>query len=151
MKIEYWTDIENLRPLVEHWYREQNGESFGVEMSIDAFITDVKTWLSKVAGTIIVALENDEPVGFIVVIAAPSCFGAQLWGVEKGWYVYPPSRSAAGLLLYRKARQWSGDNGCSHYITFASNLASDMHDKVCRFYERMGMKLFETIYITGVE
>lgn len=150
MKIEYWTDIEMLRPLVQQWYQEQNGDMFGVEMSVDAFIADVRAWL-KIGGTIIVALQDSKPVGFIVVTAAPSCFGAQLWAVEKGWYVCPSSRSVAGLLLYRRARQWSRDNGCSHFITFASNLASDMHDKVCQFYERMGMKLFETAYIMGVE
>jgi hypothetical protein len=150
MKIEYHEDCDELIPLLESWKAEQNGKSMGIDVTVEGFVNDINKWLSSLGGTILVASDMKNAVGFMVLVTVPSEFGDQKWGVEKGWYVLPKT-PMAGLLLYRRAEDWCRENGCSHFLMSASHLASDMHDKVCRFYEKMGMTQFETTFIKEME
>jgi hypothetical protein len=54
------------------------------------------------------------------------------------------------MRLLKAAKVLAKERGCSHFIMNASNLASDMHDKVCNFYKRLDMKKFETSFISEV-
>ena len=54
------------------------------------------------------------------------------------------------MRLFRTAKKWAADNGCQYFMANASNLASDLHDKVCSIYEGIGMKKFETSYIKRI-
>lgn len=150
MRIEYWTDAERLMPLLEKWYLEQKTAVFGIDMDIEVFVADMNKWLTNLGGVILAALDGADLVGFMVVITVPSEFGNQTWGFEKGWYVLPKTKAAA-LLLYRRAEQWCADRGCSHFIMSASNAASKLHDKVCKFYRRMGMTKFQTEFIKEIK
>jgi len=145
MKIEYWTEAERLTPLVTEWYKEQNGSDFGVHTDVDVYIKGTDICLKTYGGAILVMLDETKAIGFLTLIVVPSELGNQLWAHEKGWYVLPNTRS--GMRLYRQAEKWCKENGCSHLVMSASNLASNLHDKVCRFYDHMGMQKFETSYI----
>lgn len=147
--VELWDDAEKIRPLLDEWYKEQEGTVFGMDMNIDVYIKDMNTWVGNLGGTILVAIENSALMGFMALIIVPSEFGNQTWAIEKGWYVRPRSKSSA-IKLYRKAEIWCKEKGCSHLIMTASRGASSLHDKVCKFYERMGMKQFETSYIKEI-
>lgn len=149
MKIEYWTDSEKLIPLLKLWYAQQQCDSLGIDANIDIYVKDMNKWLGNLGGVILAAIDKDELVGFLALITAPSEFGDQVWSYEKGWYVKPETNGAA-LRLYKKAEKWSRDKGCSHFVMTASNAASGLHDKVCRFYRRMGMKKFETSFIKDI-
>ena len=63
------------------------------------------------------------------------------------WQTSTPSTGSAKCDAYI----WAKENGCSHIIMTASNLASEMYDKVCNLYQRMGMELFETSFIQEIK
>jgi len=153
IEIETWTSpdrVDSLVPLYEAWKEDQRGGIFGISMQMDSYINDIKKCLESMESCIIVALDENEPVGLIMMITIKSEFSDdQVWGVEKGWYVKPRYRSVGGLLI-QKAKFWCIDKKCSHMVMSASNLASDMYEKVCRFYTRMGMALFETSFIMEI-
>ena len=149
MRIEYHNECDELVPLLEAWRTEQNGLSMGIDVTVDGFVNDINKWLTSLGGVILVAFDEDNMVGFMVLITVPSELGNQKWGVEKGWYVLPKVPVAA-LLLYRRAEDWCRENGCSHFLMSASHLASDMHDRICTFYQKMGMNQFETTFIKEI-
>ena len=149
MKLEYVTDIEVFRPLGELWMQQHNGDEFGIDITVEDVMADAKEVLASGAGVVIGAKDDDEWVGFMLVFTTECFLGLQMIAVEKYWFAKPNALKAAPLMLI-KARAWAREEGCSHLIMSASNLASNKHDKVCRFYERKGLRLFETSYICEV-
>lgn len=69
---------------------------------------------------------------------------------EHHWYVLEDYRGVGSIRLIHAAEKWAKKHHCTHIIMTASNLASNLHDKVCEFYEKMGMKKFETSYIQEI-
>jgi hypothetical protein len=146
MKIEHTQDVELLVPLLEEWKCEQNGGVMGIDTDTETNLNDTASWLQTCGGTIITASVKGVMVGFLVLVTVPSEFGDQKWAVEKGWYMRPHVHYG-GPLLFKEAQAWARSHGCSHLVMVASNMASDIHDRVCRFYEIMKMQKFETSYI----
>lgn len=135
-----------IREVGEKWMKEHHGNQFSFEISIDVVIDD----LIK-SGTGVIALWNeDKIVGFLALFIAQSFMGSQKLAVEKYWYVEKQYR-IGGIQLLKQGYIWAKENGCSHIIMTASNLASGMYDKVCNLYQRMGMELFETSYIQEIK
>jgi GNAT superfamily N-acetyltransferase len=149
MRIERSHDVGKVRALCERWQSECNGEAFGLIVRADDALSELDRWLDGATGTLLLAYDGTELVGFFAVFAVDSFLGNQTVALEKYWYALP-NRVKAGPALFRAAKQWAGENGCSHLLVSASNLASDSHDKVSRFCEGMGMKKFETSYIEQV-
>ena len=153
MNMERSQDVDRLRGLADRWAAECNSGEFGLAVCLEDVFRDLQEWLDSRPGTLILAYDGDgafpDLVGFFAVFAVPSFLGSQQVALEKYWYAVPNARRA-GVALYREALKWAAENGCGHLILSASNLASDLHDKVCRFCERMGMTLFETAYIVKV-
>lgn len=150
MRISYWTDnAEVLRPILEDWHKEQNGQVFGLSVNVEDVICDLKCLINAERSDVIVAKDGDLPVGFLAIFKTPSFLGPQMMAIEKYWYVSPSSRTA-GILLFNEGKKWTKEHGCSHFITSASNLASDKYEKICRFYRSRKMRLFETSFIIEV-
>lgn len=145
-------NIEQLRPLAEQWFSECNASAFGLKAEIDRHLSDMYRLAVYTAGAELLLLINDkeEIVGYMGLITFKSPISDQLIANEKNYYVRPESRGNGGLRLLIEARKWAKMKGCSHLIMNASNLASDMHDKVCELYRKMGMRKFETSYISEV-
>ena len=149
MRIEHTQDVKVIRPLGERWLSECNAKDFGLEVSIDDVRKDIEDWIGTFPGTIILAYDGVELVGFMPVFAVKSFLGPQTLALEKYWYA-SKGHYAAGPLMLVEAKRWAKLNNCSHLLMSASNLASGMHDKCCKFYERIGMKVFETSYVMEI-
>ena len=150
MRIEYVTDLEVFRPLGELWMQTHNGKEFGFNITVDDVMKDAKEVLASGSGAVIGANLNGEWVGFMLLFVCKSFLGPQDFAVEKYWFAKPGASFMAGPLMLREAKAWTKNRGCSDLITSASNPASEMHDKVCEFYERCGFRKFETSYICKV-
>lgn len=150
MRIEYVTDIELLREVGEHWLSEHRGKEYGFDVSVDAILADSKEWLSTGMGAVI-ALVDDETgyVGFMSIYHAPAFMGITTVAYEKYWYIMPDYRFGA-ILMFNEAKKWAKKKGASHLIMSASAMASDMYEKLCIFYERLSMQVFEKSYICEV-
>jgi GNAT superfamily N-acetyltransferase len=143
---------ELLRPLAEKWLAESNASSFGLKADVEQHLKDMLNNMVYQDGNDLLILQNDkdEVVGYMGLSTFKSPISDQLIANEHNYYVRPESRGAGGLRLLIEARKWAKGQGCSHLIMNASNLASDLHDKVCTLYQKMNMKHFESSYISEV-
>lgn len=150
MSIGYFTgETKELRELVKSWQSEQNGSDFGLDLQTDNALAELDEWRNG-ESTVIITQENDDKiVGFLCMFYVDSLLVNKRVAIEKYWYVLPEHRKSGARLLY-EARNWARSNQCTHLIMVASNLASDMYSKVCRIFDKFGMKLFETTFITEV-
>jgi GNAT superfamily N-acetyltransferase len=146
---EFTGDIEQLRPLAEMWTKEANGTEFGLEIDVDAHLLDLKNLIEGLDSVLLVVKNATEICGYIGVIRFVSPLSKQFIGNEHYWFVHPEFRQGGlpAIMLVHAAKQWARERKCSHLIMNASNLASNMHDKLCDLYERLKMKKFETSYI----
>ena len=152
MKIHLFTgDIETLRPVVESWQEIVLDNGFGIIADdVDKFLAGLKHLVSDEQSDLLVLYDNGTPVGYLGMNYFISPLSSQKMANEHYFFVIPEKRGMASIGLFRTAKALAKTRGCTHLIMNASNLASDLHDKVCAFYERVDMKLFESSYISEV-
>lgn len=144
-------DIETLRPIAESWREEMRANEFGIIADdIDKFLAELGMMAVKDDSDLLVLYDEETPVGYIGLQYFNSPLGNQRMANEHYFYVIPEKRGISSMRLIKNAKFIAKLKGCSHLILNASNLASGMHDKVCGFYEKSGMKKFETSYISEV-
>lgn len=144
-------DIETLRPIAESWQKNVRANEFGIIADdIGKFLTELGIMAVKDDADLIVLYDGKTPVGYIGLQYFDSPLGNQRMANEHYFYVIPEKRGLTSIRLIKNAKNLAKLKGCSHIILNASNLASDMHEKICSFYEKSGMNLFETSYICEV-
>jgi hypothetical protein len=151
VRVEQTQDVERLRGFFDVWTQTAHGDEFGIDIDTDSILAQIDMRLTFGKGVILIAIDsNDNPAGFFVVETYASGLGGkQTFAGESFWFALP-NRVMAGPYLAKAAKKWAKENGCSHLTISGSRLASDLHDKVCNFCERMDMKPIETVYITEV-
>ena len=149
MRIVESKDAAEIRPLYDAWLSISKGVEFGLDIDVD-FTDENLQKILVTGGSLLVAYDDeDKPVGFFAISPIQSFFGRQMIAMEAMWFCLPNAHRAGPALL-KEARQWSKEHGCSHLMISGSRLASDMHDSVCHFCERVGGKHFETVYLMEV-
>lgn len=144
-------DIETLRPIVESWQKIVIENDFGIIADdVNKFLAELGMMAVKDDSDLLVLYDRETPIGYIGLEYFDSPLGNQRIANEHYFYVIPEKRGLASMRLIKNAKYLAKLKGCSHIVFNASNLASDMHDKVCGFYEKTGMKKFETSYISEV-
>lgn len=149
MRIVECRDIEPIRGLLESWLTLCKRTDYEMDCSVERVAEELEMWLMSMVGTLLVAYDGVEPVGFMAVFECKSPVGRDNIALEKYWFCRP-NTTMAGPALYRAAMEWARKQDCTHMVMSASMLASDMHDKVSRYCEAVGMRLFETSYIVKV-
>ncbi len=145
--IIYKDEIEKLRPIAKSWEDIANKNDLGVEIDVNNHLLDLWKIITNVNADLLVLFDEKTPVGYLGLTYFNSPVGKQLMANEHYWYVVPESRGVGSMRLIKTAIEVAKLRGCTHIVMNASNLASDLHDKVCDFYEKMNMKLFESSYI----
>ena len=146
MRVRSTNDIEDLRPLFEQWYRQQRDDNFGLSISVDGVMQDLDWWTKTFEHGLLLAVDDaDSIVGMMAVFAIPNHMSPKPLAIEKYWF------GAGGLQLYRAAKSWAAEVGCSHFLASASRLAGGRHDRVAKLCSKIGMKHFETTFITTVQ
>lgn len=143
-------DIEKLRPIAEAWQEECKADEFGILADVDKYLAELQSMVVNANADLLVLYDEHQPIGYIGLQYFDSPLGNQKMANEHFFYVIPESRGMASMRLMKMAKQCAKAKGCSHIIFNASNLASSLHDRVCRLYERSGMKKFETAFIIEV-
>lgn len=142
---------EDLRYLAEQWKKETNGD-LGIIVNVDEHLRDLQRYIENpFIATVLLLVKEDKVVGYMGLAIFKSPLSNQVIANEHYWYVLPEFRKAKlTLKMFDEAKKWAKDKGCSHLLMNASNLASSLHDKICRLYERLGLKKFETSYIQSI-
>lgn len=148
---EFRSDINDLRPIADAWKAECNGEGFALEADPDELLREFYR-LSNVGNgcELLVQYRDGKPVGIMGLTIFKSPIGKDRICNEHFWYVLPEHRGIGSLKMLDAAVEWAKKKGCTHFMANASKLASDLHDSVCKIYERKGMKHFETTYLMEV-
>ena len=146
--IIYKDDIEALRPIVNSWKEIASKNEFGIEVvNENKYLLDLCRMTMNPNADLLVLFDDIRPIGYLGLEYFDSPMGSQVIANEHYWFVLPESRGVGSMRLIKTAMQLAKLKGCSHLIMNASNLASDLHDKVCRVYEKMEFTLFETSYL----
>jgi len=141
-------DIRGLIPVAVEWRKTCNGKGFGIDLVLETHLSDLAGLIERDdADLLLLSNDKDEIVGYMGLICFSSPVGNQKIAEEHYWFVAGRSRGRGTMLLIRKAKEWAKEKGCSHIIFNASNLASNMHDKICVFYKKIGLRKFETSFI----
>ena len=153
MKTRIFTKNEsilNLTVIIKSWINECKVNDFGMRLDLEEIFIDFHSLIHAGHKDLLI-LENDEGkiVGMMGLIFFKSPIGLQWFANEHYWYILPEYRGN-GMKLIKQAREWAKKNKCSHLILNASMMASDVHNKVCSIYEKIGMKKFETNYIERI-
>ena len=145
----YKGSTEQLKPIADLWANEAES-SFGLELVADAHVKDLQTLVDSDMADLLVLDQDGEITGYLGIQIFKNPLGEQLIANEHYWFVIPECRGLSAMRLIKAAKVWAKEKGCSHLIMNASKLASELHDKVCKVYERQGMKHFETSYIMEI-
>lgn len=140
-------DIEALKSISFEWKGLCNGKSFGIDLRPETHFRDLAGLIEGEDSELFLLLKKDRVIGYMGAICFKSPIGNQKFCQEHYWFVSGKNRGRGTLLLLRAIKTWAKEKGCSHLIMNASCLASDMHDKLCRFYEKIRFRKFETSYI----
>ncbi len=141
--------IESIRPLADEWKAFCSCGQFGLEVDINSFLAGLMNLVDGKDSDLLLLIDKDEIIGFMGLTIFQSPFGKEKVANEHYMFV-SPGRAAGSIRLISAAEEWAKDHGCSHIIMNASNAASDLHDKVCKLYERIGLLKFETSYIKEI-
>ena len=150
--IIYKDDIEALRPIVRSWKETASKNDFGIKVvDENKYLLDLCRMTMNPKADLLVLFDDIMPVGYLGLEYFESPMSNQVIANEHYFYVVPEARTLASMRLMKTAMQLAKLRGCSHLIMNASNLASTLHDKVCRVYEKFGFTLFESSYITSLQ
>lgn len=148
-RVQNPSDILRLAPVFQSWRSTCNNID-GLSLDYHTHIKDLMAMVVEEDSDLYV-LEDDTGVyGYMGLKTFNSPLGNQRIASEHYWYVVPEKRGVSALRFIPLARKWAREKGCSHLIMTASTLAGDLHDKVCKMYERFDMEKFETSYIKRV-
>lgn len=147
--LAYKGDVSPLAHMARTWLAETHGNAFGIDINVEAHMRDLQGLVDGDDSDLLVLVDGG-PVGYIGMTWFNSPLGGQKVANEHYWYVLPDYRGLGSVRMIQAAKAWAISKDCTHLIMTASNMASDMHDRVCRLYEQMQMKKFETSFITEV-
>ncbi len=141
-------DVKGLVSVIREWFAESQKTEFGLNVDIYAAILNVGQLIFSPNSDILVLIDDNETiVGFFGISVSQSKFSNQKIAEERYYYVVQTSRGHSSLRLLKVAEEWAKNNGCSHFIVYASQLAGGLHNRTCKLYEKMGLTQFETSYI----
>ncbi len=143
-------DVERLLPIIKAWLEECQVNDFGIEVEMTEYLDEVHRLINLDDCDLLIMELDGEIIGLMGVTSFKSPLGKQKIASAHYWYTLPSHRGK-GISFIREARKWARERGCTHIIFNASNMASELHDKVCQIYNLSGMKKFETTYIERLD
>lgn len=110
----------------------------------EAFLRKIITG-PQMDGIVLVALDDGEPIGFIVGIANEPVFSSARIATELGWWIEPKKRGTrASALIYAAYEDWALRTGC-HYVHGA--YLPGVSPPLDEFYKRRGYIQVESSFI----
>ena len=152
MRVVEATNTDEMKHVFLEWKETRNANHLGLTIDTDIYLKKLAELIDRddAALFLLLNLEN-KAIGYMAVESFYSPLDNQKIATEHYWYMLEKCRGGIGAMrLLTAVQEWAKENGCSHLIMNASNLASGLHDKVCKFYEKIGMTKFETSYIKEI-
>jgi len=135
--IEIWDGTTDLRPLVESWASEWQGDC-----DIEQGIRDLTCMREGEDSDVLILSVEDNIVGAMGIQVMDMSFTKDAYSAVRYWYVFPRCRVLAKNLI-NHARKWSQERACTKMMICENKLSVPCAD----FYKAMGFREFETVYI----
>jgi hypothetical protein len=142
--------IESIRPLATEWKDFCTCDQFGLEVDINTFLAGLMDLVDGEKSDLLLLMDGDDIIGLMGITKFQSPFGKEQVANEHYMFIKQGCSVTGSTRLISAAQDWAKLKGCSHLIMNASNAASELHDKVCKFYKRLGMNKFETSFIKEI-
>lgn len=142
--------VESIRPLVVEWKEFCSCGQFGLKVDINEFLAGLMDLVDGDDSDLLLLIGNADIVGIMGLTKFKSPFGIEQIANEHYLFIKQGYSMIGSKRLINAAHEWAKTKGCSHLIMTASNAASDLHDKVCKLYERIGLIKFETSFIREI-
>ena len=142
--------IESIRPLAVEWTEMCSCDQFGLEVDVSIFLAGLMDLVDGDDSDLLLLIDEENIVGILGLTKFQSPFGKEQVANEHYMFIKKGHSVSGSKRLIDAAQKWAKSKGCSHLIMNASNAASDLHDKVCGLYERIGLIKFETSYIQEI-
>ena len=143
-------EVKAIRPLADEWKALCGCDQFSLEVDVNDFLIGLAEMIRDVGSDLLLLKSDNDIVGIMGLVMFKSPFGNELIANEHYMFVKQGNSAIGSKRLIDAAEKWAKSKGCSHLMLNASNAASDMHDKVCKFYERLGLSKFETSFIKEI-
>ena len=152
--VVYHGDVEALRPLVEAWRSGADG-SFHLDMDNDCLLRRLGAMMDAEhqAERALLVLQSKEsrPLGFMGLLVTVSPIGTERIVNEHLWFVLPEHRGlSVAERFIEHAEVWGREHGCMQFSVTASRMANVQFERVCKMYERMGFRHYETSFIREI-
>lgn len=110
----------------------------------EKFLRDIISG-SNVDAIVLVALDDDKPIGFLVGVCDQPVFSSARIAVELGWWIEPKSRGTrASFLIYSAYEDWARRIGCTHVQgAYLPGISPDLDE----FYKKRGYIQVETSFL----
>ena len=152
MNIEiYKGSAEKLRALFISRKAEMQIDKFGIELDDVKYMTEAQSFIDDNDTDMIVIFDDSIPVGYMGLEYFVSPLSSQVIANEQNWYVIPSYRGIWSIRLLQTAEAIAKNRGCSHLTMNAAMMASEMHDKLCTRYGKLGMDKYETSFIKSLD
>ena len=138
--------VESIRPLAIEWKEFCSCDQFGLDVDIDAFLCGLIELVVTEDSDLLLLIDDDEIIGIMGMTKFQSPFGKEQVANEHYMFIKQGASVTGSKRLIDAAEEWAKAHKCSHLMMNASNAASELHDKVCKLYERLGLLKFETSY-----
>jgi len=144
-------DAEILRPIGESWSGELKDEEFGFKVEMEAWLGEMNRLIKAPNSMVMLLYEDTKMIGCMGLEIFRSPLSGELMANERFWYVLPDHRGISSLRLVTEAEKLAKTLGCKHFILNASKMASGMHDKMVKLYEKLKFRHWESVFIKSLE
>lgn len=138
-------DIEDLLKLASAFHHESPYKTMKFDRAKgEKFLRDVLTG-KQMDAIVILALDKDETIGFIIGMANEPVFSSVKIATELGWYIKPDKRGTrASALIYAAYEDWARRIGC-HYVQGA--YLPGVSPTLDKFYKKRGYRQVESSFL----
>ena len=144
------TNAALVLPLAYEWQNESHGKALGVTVDARYGLADLARRMTDPSCVVLGLVTDDEVHGFMSLQEFASPLGPERMMNEHFFYVGAKHRGIGSMRLLKAAREVTKQRGCSHLLLSASHVAAEKPDRVCKLYEKIGAKPFETTMIVEV-
>lgn len=145
LRLAVLDDIPTLLRFAKHFHSASKYKTMKFDpFKGEKFLRDIISG-KLMDGVVLVALDKDKPIGFLVGMANEPVFSSVKIATELGWWIEPDKRmTKASVLIYKAYEDWALRIGCDYvHGAYLPGVSPELDE----FYKKRGYFQAESSYI----